>query len=244
MDRGKRLTNRNINVLLEQIDNGNISEFEESEDEENFVKVNDILEQNLKNNEDIDLLLLENDEYFKQFENSNFNFIVSNSITSNMSINTNDNKDQSIVSYTDVVNLNYNLATNVQQIKYINNMKWLRTNNFKQKKKLIRSSPNDYNDSERQNWTPINYFNQYINDKTIENMVNCTNIRSVVETGKSIQVSIAEMKSFIGCNIFMSSLGYPRMRMFWAKTTRVALIGNAMARNRFFLNSRFFKSCR
>jgi len=55
-------------------------------------------------------------------------------------------------------------------------------------------------------------------------MVNCTNIKSVVETGKSIKVTSIEMKRFIGCNIFMSSLGYPRMRMFWAKTTRGNLL--------------------
>lgn len=72
-------------------------------------------------------------------------------------------------------------------------------------------------------------------------MVNCTNIKNVLETGKSIQVTLAEMKRFIGCNIFISSLGYPRMRMFWAKTTRVALISNAMARNRFFKIRGFLK---
>lgn len=120
-------------------------------------------------------------------------------------------------------------------------MKWLRTNRFKQKKKLIRSSPEEYNDAERHDWTPINYFNQYINEKTIENMVNCTNIKSVVERGKSIQVTSIEMKRFIGCNIFMSSLRYPIMRMFWAKTTRVPLISNTMSRNPFFNIRSFLK---
>jgi len=37
-------------------------------------------------------------------------------------------------------------------------------------------------------------------------MVNCTNVKSVVETGKSILVTSIEMKRFIGCNIFMSTL--------------------------------------
>lgn len=48
------------------------------------------------------------------------------------------------------------------------------------------------------------------------------------------------MKRFIGCNIFMLSVGY-LMRMLWAKTTKVALISNAMARNRFFLIRGFLK---
>lgn len=64
-------------------------------------------------------------------------------------------------------------------------------------------------------------------------MVNCTNIKSVVETRKSILVTPIEMKRFIGCNIFMSSLGYPRMHMFWTKTTRVPLISKTMSKNRF-----------
>jgi len=72
-------------------------------------------------------------------------------------------------------------------------------------------------------------------------MVNCTNIKSVVETGKCRLVTSIEMKRFIGCNIFMSSLGYPRMRIFWAKTTRVPLISNTMSRNRFFKIRSFFK---
>jgi len=40
MSRGKVLTNENINVFLEQIDNGNTSEFEGSEEEEDFDMVN------------------------------------------------------------------------------------------------------------------------------------------------------------------------------------------------------------
>jgi len=78
-------------------------------------------------------------------------------------------------------------------------------------------------------------------DMTIENMKNCTNIKSVVETGKTILVTSNEMKRFVGCNIFMSSLGYPRMRMFWAKTTKVPLISNTMSRNRFFKIRSFLK---
>lgn len=74
MKRSNRLTDANINVLLEQIDNGNTLEFEENDAEKDFDVVNDILEQNLNSNEDIDKLLLDNDEYFKQLENSNFNF--------------------------------------------------------------------------------------------------------------------------------------------------------------------------
>ncbi|CAI6367424.1 unnamed protein product [Macrosiphum euphorbiae] len=181
MNRGKVLTSDNINVLLEQIDNGNTTEFEGREEEEDFDMVN-----NIRDNEDIDQLLLENYEYFEQLENSKLNFGYGNTSV-----------DASQTDTCTVINSNNNLNPNVQQIKYINTMKLLRTNHFKPKKKLIRSSPDEYNDSERHYWTPINYFNQYINEKTIENMVNCTNVKSVVETGKSILVTSIEMKRFI-----------------------------------------------
>lgn len=57
-------------------------------------------------------------------------------------------------------------------------------------------------------------------------MINCINIRSVIETGKSIRVPLAKMKRFIGCNIFMLSLEHPRLRMFLANTAKVALISS------------------
>lgn len=50
-----------------------------------------------------------------------------------------------------------------------------------------------------------------------------------------------EMKRFIGCNIFMSNLGYPRMYRFWTKTTRVPLISNTTSRNRLFKIPSFLK---
>jgi len=99
--RGKVLTNDNINILLEQIDNGNTSEFEGSEEEEDFDMVNNII----NDNEDIDQLLLENDEYFEKLENSNLNFGYGTSVDASQ-INTSNN-------------YNNNLNPNVQQIKYI-----------------------------------------------------------------------------------------------------------------------------
>lgn len=65
--------------------------------------VNDILDQNLKNNEDIDELLLENDLYFHQLENTNLNFNVSNPITCVMNKNINENVNANLpdVSNTD-----------------------------------------------------------------------------------------------------------------------------------------------
>jgi hypothetical protein len=72
-------------------------------------------------------------------------------------------------------------------------------------------------------------------------MVDCTNIRSVKETGKSINVTLYKMKCFISSNMFMSSLGYPRMRMYWQKKTRVPSISNSIPRDRFLAIRKFLK---
>jgi hypothetical protein len=118
-------------------------------------------------------------------------------------------------------------------------MKWKKKSGFK--KKIKRTQPDEYNDYERSGWTPIDYFNQYINDATIKNMVDCTNIRSVKETGKSINTTLYEIKCFIGSNMFMSTLGYPRMRMYWQKRTRVPTVSNSISRDRFLVIRKFLK---
>lgn len=105
----------------------------------------------------------------------------------------------------------------------------------------MRSSPDEYNESEKYDCTPINYFNHYINKNIIEHMVNCINIKSVVDIGKSILVTSNEMKRFIRCNIFKLSFEYPKMRMFWAKTTWVPFINNTISRNGFFKIRGFLK---
>lgn len=72
-------------------------------------------------------------------------------------------------------------------------------------------------------------------------MVYCTNIKSVKETGKSINTTLYEMKCFIGSNMFMSTLGYPRMRMYWQKKTRVSTNSNSISRDRFLVIRKYLK---
>lgn len=62
-----------------------------------------------------------------------------------------------------------------------------------------------------------------------------TNQTSVFITGKSINISLRELKVWIGINCVMSALQYPKIRMYWEKKWRVPIIADAMARDRFFV---------
>jgi len=47
----------------------------------------------------------------------------------------------------------------------------------------------------------------------------CTNINSVARKGKkNININLAEILHFFGMSIFMSCVGYHRIRMYWQKS--------------------------
>lgn len=49
------------------------------------------------------------------------------------------------------------------------------------------------------------------------------------------------MKCFIGSNMFISSLGYSRIKMYQQKNTRVSTITNSISRDCFLVIRKFFK---
>ncbi|CAH2006542.1 unnamed protein product [Acanthoscelides obtectus] len=83
-------------------------------------------------------------------------------------------------------------------------------------------------------WTAKSYFAMYLEDDMFQKVCDCTNARYVELKGVSLRWTLNEIKHFFGIICLMSCLKYPRIRMYWAKPTRVAAIADVMTRDRFF----------
>ncbi|KAL4131946.1 hypothetical protein QTP88_009172 [Uroleucon formosanum] len=121
------------------------------------------------------------------------------------------------------------------QNKLKSDFAWGSNLKFSSKSKFTRESTNDFNQYQRTHWTPLDYFKHFIPDKIMEEFSFHTNSRYVEQRGKSLKTTIIEIKKNFGISIFISSMGYQQLRMYWTKGTRVPLVSNNMARDRYFL---------
>jgi hypothetical protein len=116
-------------------------------------------------------------------------------------------------------------------------MSWRRNETF-QSKHLVQDEDssvhqpgNDH--ATHEHWKPVDYFNQYIGDDVYKMLADATNQTDILLHGNSLKTSSDEIRKFIGINILMGSLRYPRIRMYWKKSTGGAAIKKVMSRDRF-----------
>ena len=69
---------------------------------------------------------------------------------------------------------------------------------------------NNFTDPPDESYTPTQYFFQFLTEEAIQLMVDNTNLYSMQKTGKSVNVTVEEMKSFIGMQIVMGIVRMPR----------------------------------
>lgn len=86
----------------------------------------------------------------------------------------------------------------------------------------------------RYGWTAKSYLAMYFGDELFQKVCDCTNARYVELKGVSLKLTLNEIKHFFGIVCLMSCLKYPKIRMYWAKTTKVSAIADTMTRDRFF----------
>ena len=89
-----------------------------------------------------------------------------------------------------------------------------------------------YKDTKDWEWNE--FYDQYIDDDILKTMVSCTNRTHILETGKSLGLTLRELKTYIGITMIMSALQYPQIDMYWSQKWKVRIIAMAMTRNRFF----------
>lgn len=82
---------------------------------------------------------------------------------------------------------------------------------------------------------PLDYFTQYIDVDTFDIMAKFTNMRGVETKGHSFKLEANDMALFIGVSMLISIYNLPRIRMNWARRTRIPIVADNISRNKYFL---------
>lgn len=82
--------------------------------------------------------------------------------------------------------------------------------------------------------SPIEAFHRYVPEHLLTEIAIATSQRILSNTNKTLVVTVKMLKQFLGMNIVMSYTKYLRIRMYWARKTRVPQIADCLSRDTFF----------
>ncbi|XP_034094388.1 piggyBac transposable element-derived protein 3-like [Gymnodraco acuticeps] len=99
---------------------------------------------------------------------------------------------------------------------------------------LAQFEHEDDTELDRNGWTPLDYFQQYIDRDLMKMISDCSNAMSLSRSGDPLNTSVDEVYHFFGACILMSCIRYPTIRMYWSKALRITAITDKFTRNRFF----------
>lgn len=82
---------------------------------------------------------------------------------------------------------------------------------------------------------PIDFFSHLFTQEMIDDIVFNTNLYAVQKGNEKLELTSDEFKTFLGMNMVMSYIKYPRARMYWSSEQglRLDLVADAMPVNRF-----------
>ncbi|XP_068072616.1 piggyBac transposable element-derived protein 3 isoform X1 [Danio rerio] len=92
----------------------------------------------------------------------------------------------------------------------------------------------DETDLDRHGWTPLDYFEQYMDRDLMMTIAECSNAMSLSKSGEPLNVTTDEIYHFFGACILMSCIRYPTIRMYWSKALKITAITDKFTRARFF----------
>lgn len=78
------------------------------------------------------------------------------------------------------------------------------------------------------------FFDDFIDDEILNKMVMATNQTYVLDKGKSMELTLGELKVFFGICLVMAAINYPIIDLYWNRKWRINLIADAMTRDRFY----------
>ncbi|XP_050511228.1 piggyBac transposable element-derived protein 3-like [Diabrotica virgifera virgifera] len=84
------------------------------------------------------------------------------------------------------------------------------------------------------NLQPHAYVSKYIPESIFKVILEQTNRTYVEKTGKVLLNDVEDVKKFFSASLMMSIMGYPRIRMYWARKTKAECISNLMRRDKYF----------
>lgn len=90
-----------------------------------------------------------------------------------------------------------------------------------------------YVPNDTDSFSKLDLFRQYIDDDLLNICVEKTNQTAVKLSGQSLNLTLSELKLYIGLSLIMASINYPILRMYWMERWKFVMISDQMSRNRY-----------
>uniref|UniRef100_A0A087XB13 PiggyBac transposable element-derived protein domain-containing protein n=1 Tax=Poecilia formosa TaxID=48698 RepID=A0A087XB13_POEFO len=86
---------------------------------------------------------------------------------------------------------------------------------------------------ERLDWTPCQYFKDFVTADMLQEIAEETNLYSVQKNGKSVNTNAQEIEQLLGMYMHMGLVQMPNVRAYWEMETRYPPVCDVMSRGRF-----------
>lgn len=93
--------------------------------------------------------------------------------------------------------------------------------------------PVEEDSEERLDWTPCQYFKDFVTVDMLQEIAEETNLYSVQKNGKSVNTNAQEIEQLLGMYMHMGLVQMPNVRAYWEMETRYPQVCDVMSRGQF-----------